>query len=75
MGYLDEDGYLYLVDRKKDLIISGGVNVYPKDIEEVVVTHPEVLEAAVFGVPSESGGRRRLARWCSGAGTSMRRPS
>ena len=56
MGYVDDDGYLYLVDRKKDLIISGGVNVYPKDIEEVVVTHPDVLEAAVFGIPSDRWG-------------------
>lgn len=61
MGYVDEDGYLYLVDRKKDLIISGGVNVYPKDIEEVVVTHPDVLEAAVFGIPSEKWGEAPLA--------------
>ena len=71
MGYLDADGFLYLVDRKKDLIISGGVNVYPKDIEEVVVTHPDVVEAAVFGIPSEKWGEAPLGAVVLRSGASV----
>ncbi len=56
MGRFDEDGYLYIVERKKDLIIRGGFNIYPRDIEEVLTTHPAVIEVAVVGIPSERMG-------------------
>ena len=61
MGYVDEEGFLYLVDRKKDMIDSGGVKVYPKDVEEVAARHPAVREVAVFGVPHEKWGETPLA--------------
>jgi len=56
VGYLDEDGYLFLQDRKTNMIISGGVNVYPAEIENELIMHPKVLDVAVFGVPDEDWG-------------------
>lgn len=53
LGYVDEDGYLFIVDRKKDLVIRGGFNVYPREVEEVLYAHPAVAEAAVIGVPDD----------------------
>jgi acyl-CoA synthetase (AMP-forming)/AMP-acid ligase II len=53
LGYLDDDGFLYLVGRKKDLIVRGGHNVYPTDIESVILEHPDVREAAVVGIPHD----------------------
>jgi acyl-CoA synthetase (AMP-forming)/AMP-acid ligase II len=61
LGRFDEDGFLYLLDRKKDVIISGGFNVYATDLESVLSTHPDVLEVAVIGVPSERWGETPLA--------------
>jgi acyl-CoA synthetase (AMP-forming)/AMP-acid ligase II len=61
LGYVDAEGFLFLVDRKKDMIDSGGVKVYPRDIEEVVVRHPDVIETAVFGIPDEKWGETPAA--------------
>jgi long-chain acyl-CoA synthetase len=61
LGRLDEDGYLYLEGRREDLIISGGVNVYPLEVEQVLLSHPGVTDAAVFGVPDEAWGQRVCA--------------
>ena len=56
VGRIDEDGYLYLVDRTKDMIISGGYNIYPREVERVIESHPAVLEVCVFGVPDDEWG-------------------
>ena len=89
MGRVDDEGDLFLVDRKKELIIRGGYNVYPREVEEALYSHPGVLEAAVVGVPDETLGRggrgaRRSAsrlvasRWTTsgrGAASASRRTS
>jgi long-chain acyl-CoA synthetase len=56
VGYIDDDGFLYLTDRKTFMIISGGVNIYPQECENLLITHPKVQDAAVFGVPNEDLG-------------------
>ena len=56
VGYVDDDGYLYLTDRSTFMIISGGVNIYPQECENLLITHPKVADAAVFGVPNEDLG-------------------
>jgi len=57
IGYLDDDGYLFLTDRRHHMIISGGVNIYPQEAENLLVTHPKVMDAAVFGIPEEEMGQ------------------
>ena len=91
MARIDEDGYFFIVDRKKDMIIRGGYNVYPREIEEVLYEHPAVREAAVIGVPHDELGeevgaavalkdgedveRRRAARVRQGAGRRLQVPA
>ena len=53
MGYYDEKGFIYIADRKKDMIVTGGENVYPKEVEEILYRHPAVMEAAVIGIPDD----------------------
>jgi acyl-CoA synthetase (AMP-forming)/AMP-acid ligase II len=61
VGYVDADGYVYVVDRKKDMIISAGQNIYPAEIEKVVRTHPDVADVAVIGIPHELWGEAIMA--------------
>jgi acyl-CoA synthetase (AMP-forming)/AMP-acid ligase II len=61
MGLLDEDGFLYIIDRKKDMIVSGGENIYSREVEDALVAHPMVAEAAVIGVPDPRWGEGVMA--------------
>ncbi|MET3762207.1 long-chain acyl-CoA synthetase [Sphingomonas sp. UYEF23] len=61
MARRDDEGFLYIVDRKKDMVISGGVNIYPREIEEVLFAHPDIADVAVIGVPDETWGERLKA--------------
>jgi long-chain acyl-CoA synthetase len=61
IGYLDEEGYLFICDRKHDVVISGGVNIYPAEVEAVLTTHPDVFDCAVFGIPDEEFGEALIA--------------
>jgi long-chain acyl-CoA synthetase len=71
VGRLDEDGYLYIVDRIKDLIIRGGFNVYPRDVEDALVEHPDVAMAGVVGAPSASHGEEVVAFVCLREGATL----
>jgi long-chain acyl-CoA synthetase len=61
VGYLDDEGYLFIVDRKKDLIIRGGFNVYPRDVEDALLEHPAIESAGVVGRPDEKSGEEVVA--------------
>ena len=61
MGRIDEDGFVVLLDRKKDMIISGGFNVYAADIEVLLLKHPDVIDVAVIGIPSDQWGESPMA--------------
>ena len=67
----DAEGHLYIVDRKKDMVISGGINIYPRDIEEVLLQHPDISDAAVIGLPDEKWGERLKAFVVVTAGQSL----
>jgi acyl-CoA synthetase (AMP-forming)/AMP-acid ligase II len=82
MGRMDEDGFLYIMDRKKDMIISGGENIYPAEIEDLLLSHPKIADSAVIGMPDEKWGESvkavvvakegealteaELIEWCQG---------
>ncbi len=72
LGYFDEEGFLFVVGRKKDMVKSGGISVYPLEIESVIYSHPAILEAAVIGVPDAQWGEAVKAVVVIKAGTNLR---
>jgi len=62
---IDEEGFITIVDRKKDMIISGGENIYPREIEVVLQGHPKISEVAVYGIPTRNGESRSVRLWSS----------
>jgi acyl-CoA synthetase (AMP-forming)/AMP-acid ligase II len=68
---MDQEGFVYIVDRKKDMIVSGAENVYPREVEEVLFSHPAIAEAAVFGLPDEHWGERVAAAVVLAAGARL----
>jgi len=70
VGYVDADGFLYLTDRATFMIISGGVNIYPQECENLLITHPKIADAAVFGVPNTDLGRGGKSGGATDAGNS-----
>jgi acyl-CoA synthetase (AMP-forming)/AMP-acid ligase II len=71
IGRLDANGYLYMLDRRDDMVISGGFNIYPAELENVIAAHPDVVEVAVFGIPDERWGETPCAVVCVKAEASV----
>jgi acyl-CoA synthetase (AMP-forming)/AMP-acid ligase II len=71
VAFMDDEGFVYICDRKRDMIISGGVNIYPAEIEDVLQRHPDVQDAAVFGVPDPEWGERVHAAIQPRAGSAL----
>src|SRR5258707_15539997 len=71
VGYIDEDGYVFICDRKRDMVISGGVNIYPAEIEAVLHAIPGVRDCAVFGIPDDEFGEALMAVVEPGAGATL----
>jgi len=68
---MDEEGYFYVIDRKKDMVISGGENIYPREVEAVLFTHPDIVDAAVVGVPDPFWGESVKAFVVRGIGSAL----